>query len=286
MNQANQAIFDTIGHWLETSGVTIVSIMLIASVTRSLGNIVVRRIIHNALKRDSVASASEEKKREKTLVGISTTTLNIAIWTVASLLILQEFVNIAPLIAGVSVAGIALGFGTQSLVKDFVSGLFIILENQYRVGDVIQAAGVSGKVESITMRQTILRDVDGNVHHIPNGLVTVATNMTMDYSKINLTINTSYEVKIDKIASIIDEVGVELMNDDAWGKKVIEAPHFVRVDSFGVNDIQLKILGKVKPGEQWSVAGEFRKRLLSAFSKHHINSPIPQQIVHQLSDKK
>lgn len=282
MNDEELSLLESITQWLGSSGLKIALIVLVVYVVRKFGNLVVERAIKRTIKSDSFATPTDEKKREETLVSITTAALRVALWVVAGMLIVQEFgIDIGPLIAGASVIGVALGFGAQSLVKDFVSGLFIILENQYRVGDVVTIAGVSGSVEAISVRETVLRDLDGNVHHVPNGSIDVATNKTMDFSRINLNIGVGYDTKIDKVEKIIDEVGVEMMSDEEWSDNIIEAPRFVRVNNFGPNEIELKILGKVKPGSQWSVAGEFRRRIKLAFDKHKIEIPFPQTVVHQ-----
>lgn len=282
MNDEELSLLESITQWLGSSGLKIALIVLVVYVVRKFGNLVVERAIKRTIKSDSFATPTDEKKREETLVSITTAALRVALWVVAGMLIVQEFgIDIGPLIAGASVIGVALGFGAQSLVKDFVSGLFIILENQYRVGDVVTIAGVSGSVEAISVRETVLRDLDGNVHHVPNGSIDVATNKTMDFSRINLNIGVGYDTKIDKVEKIIDEVGVEMMSDEEWSDNIIEAPRFVRVNNFGPNEIELKILGKVKPGSQWSVAGEFRRRIKLAFDKNKIEIPFPQTVVHQ-----
>ena len=275
-------MYESVVDWLGSSGLKILFIILVVYMVRRFGNIIIERGIKRTIKADNYATPVDEKKREETLISISTAVARIVLWVVAGMLIVQEFgIDIGPLVAGASVIGVALGFGAQSLVKDFVSGLFIILENQYRVGDVVTIAGVDGTVQAISVRETILRDLDGNIHHVPNGSINVATNKTMDFSRINLNIGVSYDTKIDKVEKVIDEVGVDLMGDDDWKEKIIEAPRFVRVNNFGANEIELKILGKVKPGSQWSVAGEFRRRIKIAFDKNKIEIPFPQQVVHR-----
>jgi small conductance mechanosensitive channel len=268
--------------WYQTSGLRILIIMLVVWSVRKFGNLIIKRTIRRATKLDSYATEEDQKRREDTLISMITTTVRVLLWVVAILLIVNELgVNTAPLLAGASVVGVALGFGAQSMVKDFVAGIFIIMENQYRVGDVVEVAGVSGVVESITMRETVLRNLDGHLHHIPNGIITVATNLTMDFARINMEVGVDYSSDIEKVERVIDEVGVDMMNDSEWSDAIIEAPHFVRVESFNDSQVSVKVLGKVTPGSQWSVAGEFRKRIMQAFEKNKIEIPFPQRVIHQ-----
>jgi len=185
------------------------------------------------------------------------------------------------LIAGAGVIGIAVGFGGQYLVRDIITGLFIILENQYRVGDAIEISGTAGKVEDITLRKTVLRDLDGIVHHIPNGEIAMVSNMTQGISRINLNIGVGYETDINRLREIIDTVGEELFEDKEFGQGMLEAPKFLRVDDLGDSSVIVKIIGEVRPGMQWSVSGELRKRILETLRKEKIDIPFPQMVVHK-----
>lgn len=276
-----ESTIDQIISWIGTKGLFAAAVLVGARISMTFVHALVTRIVREAIKPDNFADANEERQREDTLIGIISTTLKVLIWIVAGMIILEELgVEIAPLLAGAGVAGLAVGFGAQSLVKDFVSGLFIVMENHYRVGDVVELAGVSGVVESITMRATVLRDLDGNVHNIPNGAIKVATNKTMEFSRINMEVGVSYEANIDKVEKIINKVGKSITEDDEWAEKIEESLKFLRIESFGDSSVNVKILGTVKPGAQWSVAGEFRKRLKEAFDKEKIDIPYPQCAVH------
>lgn len=278
----DQTFFSKVTDWVTSSGLNIVIILGAMWLFRRFGKLIIQRAIRNAIKGDSFASARSEEQREDTLISIVDTAAGVVVWLIAGMLIVQEIgMDIGPLLAGASVLGFAIGFGAQSLVKDFVAGLFIIMENQYRIGDVVSIAGVSGTVESITMRETVIRNVDGHVHHVPNGIIDVSTNKTMDFSKINLTLSVAYDTNMEKVEKIIDEVGVELMNDKEWTDKIVEAPRFVWIKNFGPSEIDVKVSGKVEPGSQWSVAGEFRARIKKAFDKNKIEIPFPQRVIHQ-----
>ena len=246
---------------------------------------IISNIIRRSIRPDKFKSVREEKLREDTLISILNATLKISVVIIAIMLVMTEVgIEIAPLLAGAGVAGVALGFGAQSMVKDYLAGMFIIMENQYRVGDIVRINNedrVAGVVERLTVRQTVLRDLDGMVHHIPNGEITVATNMTMEFSKINLDIGVGYSTDLDKLEKIVNDVGIELMKDKDWKEKIIEVPKFERVDDFGDSAIIVKILGKTQPTEQWAVAGQMRKRLKKAFDKNGIEIPFPQRTIHQ-----
>ena len=268
--------------WLGSSGLKVAAILLIVYITVRFGSLIVAQLVRRSLKKDQFATKADEKKRENTLISIIGTTMTVVIWILAGLIMLNELgVNIGPLIAGASVAGVAIGFGAQSLIKDFVSGIFIIMENQYRVGDVIKIAGVSGKVEAITIRTTVLRDLAGNLHHVPNGSIDVSTNMTMEWARINMDIGIAYDSDIKKVEKIVNKVGTDLANDKDWSEYILEAPQFRRIDTFGDSAVYVKILGKVMPAKQWSVAGEFRKRLKAAFDKEKIVIPFQQRVIHK-----
>ena len=274
-------------NWLETSGVSILLIIAGAWLFSRFGKMIITRGIRTAIKPDRYASEREERLREDTLIGITVATMRVLIWLLAAMIALSELnIDIGPLVAGAGVVGIALGFGAQELIQDFVSGIFIILENQYRIGDVVEFEGVSGQVTDITMRSTVIRDLDGSEHHFPNGMIRHTVNKTMEYSKVNLDIGVSYEDDLKKVETVVNDVGSELANDDTWADDIIEAPTFLRVDNFGDSSVDIKIVGRTKPSRQWAVTGELRKRLKLAFDKHGIEIPYPQRVMHQAKSKK
>ncbi len=249
--------------------------------------VIIRRLVKRGIRPDKFKTAGEEKQREDTLVSVIGASVRVGLWIVAGLMLMGEFgVNIAPLLAGAGVFGVALGFGAQSLVKDFLSGIFIIVENQYRVGDVIEVNGtISGVVEHIDLRQTVLRDLDGRAHHIPNGFIDYATNMSMEFANVNLDIGVGYGTDLDKLELIINRVGSELANEEVWKDKITSAPQFLRVDAFADSAIVVKITGRTAPLKQWSVTGELRKRLKKAFDKEGIEIPFPQRVIHEAPKK-
>jgi len=266
-----------IGNWLDENWLNVLLVIAVAWVLERITAGVVGRIVRGAMNPDRYASEREERLRERTVASLVTTIVRITIALVAFMVILSELgVDIGPLLAGAGVLGFAVGFGAQSLIKDFIAGIFIVLENQYRVGDVVRIGTISGKVKKITTRITVLRDQDGNVHYIPNGSIATATNMTMEYGKINLQVGVGYDSDLDKVKDVVNKVGIELAQDEEWEKFILEAPYFSRVSDFGDWALIIKIVGKVAPAKQWSVEGELRRRLKMAFDKHNIEIPMPQ----------
>ena len=260
----------------------ILFILAAALVLKFFGDALIRKLVVRSTKHTAHKNPREEKLRQDTIIGIISGALAILIWPVTAILVVGRLgVDIAPLVAVAGIVGIALGFGAQSLVKDIISGLFLIVENQYKVGDVVALDDTAGLVERITLRVTVLRDLDGIVHHVPNGTIERTSNYSKEYSGINLNIGVAYASDLDKVIRIIDKVGKELASDKDWKETIIEKPAFLRVDDFGENSIEMKITGSVQPLKQWEVTGELRKRLKIAFDKESIEMPFPQRVIHQ-----
>lgn len=274
--------YENFNPWFWDQGIRIVLILIGAFVVHKFGGIVTEKITRKAIKPDAFGSPEAEKKREDTLITVVTKTLQILIWIVAILMVLAEIgINIAPLLAGAGVAGIAIGFGAQALIKDVLGGLFIIMENQYRVGDVVKLNETAGSVEDITLRTTILRDLDGNVHHVPNGLITKTTNLSKEFSGVNLDIGVGYNSDIEKVERVVNQVGEQMAQNEKFRDAIIEAPKFLRLTDFADSAMIIKIVGKTKPLKQWEVTGELRKQLKIAFDREGIEIPFPQRVIHQ-----
>jgi len=277
-----QNIFEVIKDWVLGSGSQIVILLTVGLIIYKFIKPLIAKVIRRVVTSDPSLSAEEEVRREDTLIQIMSGTIKISTVVFVFLMILSEFgIDIAPLIAGAGVIGLAFGFGGQYLVKDVITGLFIILENQYRVGDVIEISGISGKVEDISLRVTILRDADGTVHHIPHGEVTTVSNMAKGFARVNMIIGVSYSDDLEKVQKVIDNVGIQLSEDPEFKDKIIDPIKFIRIDSFGDSSVNLKVLGETKPLAQWEVAGEMRIRLKRAFNKEGIEIPFPQTVIHQ-----
>ena len=229
------------------------------------------------------------EKRQATLVALFVTFWRILVvifLVFAALRIFFRDIDLAPLFASAGVIGVALGVGAQSLIKDFLSGVFIISENQYRVGDVVDIEGASGTVERIGVRSTVLRDVDGNVHFLPNGIVQHVINKTMGYSMSRFTIAVTPDTDIDTAATIIDKVGTHLAKEDTWKLKIIEPPQFVMVGEITSTAVNLIVSGKTQPSEQWSVTAEMRRRLLEEFERRGFRLGTTQSFVASPHKKK
>jgi small conductance mechanosensitive channel len=189
------------------------------------------------------------------------------------------------LLAAAGIAGLALGFGGQYLIRDLITGFFIIAENQYRIGDVVCFDGTCGSVEDISMRMTTLRDLDGVVHHIPHGEIKKVSNLSKYFARINLDVRVPYDCNLEKVIKVIDKVGEDLAKDPEWADKILKTPQFLRVNNFGESAIIVKIVGETRSLKQWAVTGELRKRIKIAFDKEKIKIPLPQVVVHQVKGK-
>jgi small conductance mechanosensitive channel len=201
-----------------------------------------------------------------TLDALGANVLQVLIVVIAALMILGRLgIDIGPAIAGLGIVGIAIGFGAQSLVRDYFNGVLILIENQYDKGDVVRIAGVEGTVEDLTLRRTTLRDFAGNVHTVPNSAVTVASNLTRGYAVIAEEIQVPAAELVEPATDVINGVGRGLAEDPKWADLVLEPPHVERIDALGVSGITLRVSGRVLAGNRWSFAGELRRRLLQAF---------------------
>lgn len=282
LSSISQSIIDAFIPWLISHGFKITLILIAAFVLKRFGKVFITKAIRKAVVRDHFLSKEAERKREDTLISVFMGTFNIAILIIAGQMILQEIgVEIGPLIAAAGIAGIAVGFGGQYLIRDVISGLFIILENQYRVGDVVCFDNTCGLVEGISLRMTTLRDLDGTVHHVPHGEIKKVSNLSKFYARVNLNLGISYSSDLEKVIKVVNKVGDELAKDPEWKDFIVKPPQFLRVDDFAESAIVIKILGETKPIKQWDVTGELRKRLKIAFDKEGIEIPFPQRVIHQ-----
>ncbi len=270
-----------IGGWLGSNGVRIAIIVALAVAAHQIVRRLIHRVVEKGVIRGKRRPREELKKRAETLSSFLSQAVAAVIWVMAAFMILSELgVNIGPLLAGAGIAGIAIGFGAQSLVRDVLSGLFIIIENQYGKGDVVRIADIAGLVEEVNIRRTILRDLDGIVHVVPNGEIRVASNFTREYSRVNLNISVGYGEDLDHAMQVINRVGREMAEEEYWGEAILKTPEALRVDNLGDSGIDIKILGETKPIRQWEVMGELRKRLKKAFDEEGIEIPWPHTKVY------
>ena len=214
-------------------------------------------------------SAVELSRRMATLDALGANLLQFFIVIIAGLMILGRLgVDIGPAIAGLGIVGIAIGFGAQTLVRDYFNGVLILIENQYGKGDVVRIAGVEGTVEDLTLRRTTLRDFSGNVHTVPNSAVVVASNLTRGYAVIHEELQVPSADLVEPATDVVNGVGRALAEDPKWADLVLEPPHVERIDALGPAGITLRIGGRVLAGYRWSFVGELRQRLLAAFREH------------------
>jgi small-conductance mechanosensitive channel len=273
---------DMVEKWFLEHGIRIIIILVVGIVLwyvlRQTLPPLVSRIIGRPQKGESKEGV---KKRANTLQGVFMGVGRIIIILLVAFMILSELnVSIGPILAGFGVAGIAVGFGAQYLIKDLIAGVFVLMENQYRIGDVVKVADVTGLVEEINLRKTVLRDLDGIVHHVPNGEIRVASNYSRHFARVNLNVSVSYGTDLDFAIKVINRVCNDMAEEEKWSKVLRTVPQVMRVDSLGDSGIDIKIVGDVKPLEQWNVMGQLRLRLKKAFDKEGIEIPWPHTKVY------
>ena len=222
--------------------------------------------------------AIEIDKRIDTLSHVAYRTAWLVAILIGLITILPEFgINSGALLAGAGLLGLAIGFGAQSLVRDVIGGIFVLAENQYGKGDVVNIAGVGGLVEDVNLRRTLLRDLDGTVHTVPHSEISVTANLTRARSRVNLVVEVSYGEDLDRVFEVINRVGAELTADPAWSDDVLDAPKALGVEDFGDSGVQIRILGETQPIRQWDVMRELRLRLKKAFDAEGIEIPFPHR---------
>jgi small conductance mechanosensitive channel len=219
---------------------------------------------------------AEEVKRITTLGRVFRYIASVVITLIAGMLILGELgISVAPILGAAGVVGVAVGFGAQSLVKDYFSGFFLLLENQMRHGDVVEVAGIGGIVEDMTLRYVQLRDYDGNVHFIPNGSISTVTNKTRGFAFAVIDVGVAYRENIDEALAVMRQVGEALRADAAWQARILEAVEIVGVENWADSAVILRCRFKVAPIEQWNVRREYLRRLKHAFDAADIEIPFP-----------
>ena len=272
---------ESIQEWFLGHGVNLFIILLAAIGMWYFLNKFLPLLVRHTMVRTKGESKDGIKKRTDTLVSVLNGAGRILIIIFLIFMLLTEIgVEIGPILAGFGIAGIAVGFGAQYLVKDLIAGIFVLMENQYRVGDVARVADVIGVVEDVTLRKTVLRDLDGIVHHVPNGEIRVASNYSRHFSRVNLDISVSYGTDLDHAIKVLNRVCQELAADEHWGKLVIKTPYVLRVNNLGDSGIDIKLTGEVKPTQQWAVMGELRLRVKKAFDAEGIEIPWPHTKVY------
>lgn len=268
------------GNWFLTHGIPILIIAVPAYIAYRIIRVVLPRIIEHFIHIRGRGRAYKERlaKRSKTLGTVLTATIGVIIAIVASFMVLSEIgINITPLLAGAGIVGVAVGFGAQGMIRDMIAGFFIIIEGQYDVGDVIKVNNnIAGGVEGLNLRRTMLRDLDGILHIIPNGEIKMASNLTKKWSRVHLNISVAYKEDLDRVMAIIKKVWEETAEDPDWGPFLIsKTPWLLRVNEFGDSGIVIKAVGETKPGKHWDTMGELRRRIKRVFDEEGIEIPWP-----------
>lgn len=252
-----------------------------------LGMVILRKILsqleQHLLKESEITDEppSESEKRVETLIRLIRQAALIVLWVTTILIILKEIgVDVGPILASAGIVGLAVGFGAQNLVRDFISGFFFILENQVRVGDVAIVNGTGGLVERVNFRTIVLRDLAGIVHIFPNGTVSTLSNLTNDWSAYVFDIGVAYKENTDKVIEVMDRVGYEMKQDEIVGSFMLEVPEIFGVDKFDNSAVVIKGRIKTKPIRQWQVGREYLRRIKSAFDNEGIEIPFPHQTLY------
>lgn len=271
-----------IAGWALTTIPSLVLVSFLAIVSSRLLRFGVRRLGRLLAKRAEEKAPGEEiRKQIDTVTGILRKAGALTIWLVASMIMLRQLgVEIAPIVASAGIAGLAIGFGAQNMVRDVISGLFMLLENQVRVGDVAVVNGTGGLVEAISVRTIVLRDLEGVVHVFPHGQVQSLSNMTKDWSAALLDVGVAYKEDTDEVVRVMTKVFEEMQGEGEWSDRIIEQIEIFGVDRFGESEVVIKARIKTRPLQQWSVAREYRRRLKKAFDAHRIEIPFPHRTIY------
>ncbi len=276
-----QSLWDVTQHWhadllefLRSDAPRIIVIVLVAAILIKLLHMITGRL--TKFSRSQELPSRLRAQQLRTLVSVVNGVGLFIILFMALLQVLQVVnINIGPLLASAGVAGLAIGFGAQTLVKDVITGFFILMENQYDVGDVIRVAGVTGTVEHMTLRRTVLRDADGSLHTVPNSQVSLVSNLTRDWTQTSLHVSASYEEDSDKVIALLKEVGQEVRNDALYKEDVVGDPEVPGIERIAPGEVDYLLLVKTKPGAQYAVTRELRRRIKAAFEKNNIRPPSP-----------
>ena len=270
--------------WLISTLPSLLIISILAFILLKVTNLFLRRIKPIMLKHMESGSDLDSRELEKrldTLLSILRSIVKVFIWVMVGMLVLRKIgIDIAPIIAGAGIVGLAVGFGAQELVRDFIAGFFMLLENQIREGDVAIVNGTGGLVEHVGMRTIVLRDLSGVVHVFQNGKVNTLSNMTKNWSGMVFDIGVAYKEDTDKVAEVIQQVAEELRADPDFRDKILEPIEIFGVDGFGDSAVIMKARFKTVPIEQWAVGREYRRRLKKAFDEQGIEIPFPHRTIY------
>ena len=267
------------GETVARSGARILGIWLLAWLAYRVVALAARRIeIEVDDGDDSVTTLRE--RRGQTISQLLRSVGRVLVVSIALLLTFNVFIDIGPILAGAGILGLAVSFGAQSLVKDVISGFFILFENQFAIGDVIEAGGKSGTVEKMTLRVVVLRDLKGTMHIVPNSEIKVVSNMTRGWSRAVVDVGITYEEDIDKALAVVRDEAAQFSTDKVWGAQLDGPLEVPGIESLSDSSVVVRTLIRTQPGSQWNAAREFRRRLKKRLDREGISIPYPQRKVH------
>jgi small-conductance mechanosensitive channel len=260
--------------FLRVDAPKIIVVIVVAFVLIQLLRMVTRRLLVF-----SKNQAGTRAQQLRTAAGVVTSVGMFAILFIAALQVLPVLgINMGPLLASAGIAGLAIGFGAQTLVKDVINGFFILVENQYNIGDVVRIAGVKGTVEDMTMRHTTLRDDDGTVHVVPNSEIKIVSNLTRDWAQLAMHVSVAYNEDSDRIVRLLEEVGHDVRNDSNFSEDIVAEPQVPGIERVSGGEVDYLMIVKTRPGRQYAVSRELRRRIKECFQKNNIQAGNPARV--------
>jgi small-conductance mechanosensitive channel len=276
-------VLKEVGNWFVSTGLRIFLIAIVTLIVMKLVRVLTDRL-SSLFHKDKIDP--ESKKRAETLTSVIRHLVNVVILVVVFMTILGQLgIEIGPILAAAGIVGLAVGFGAQSLVKDVINGFFILLEDQVRVGDWVEVGDKGGSVERVNLKMTVLRDLNGKVHFIPNGNIDVVTNLTKDFSRYTFEIGVAYREDPDEVMEVIREVDEELRSDPNFAPDILDPIQVFGLDKFADSAIIIKARYKTKAAKQWGVGREFKRRLKKKFDQKNIEIPFPHVTLYLGQDK-
>jgi small-conductance mechanosensitive channel len=268
--------------WFLSSGFRIVIIIVAAYILLRIVNKIINRLEATlAARNGEMMSALEKERRIKTITSLLKHIVFIFVFAVAGIMVLKEFgMDIGPIIAGAGIVGLAISFGSQNLVRDIISGFFMILEDQIRVGDVAQINGTAGTVEEINLRTSVIRDLEGTVHVFPNGIISQLANKSKGWSRYVIDVGVAYHENVDYVIETLKKIGEEMEKDEHFGNLILEPLDILGVDNFGDSAVVIKCMIKTQPLKQWEVGRELRRRIKNRFDELGIEIPFPHMSIY------
>ena len=274
----------SLNRWLITDFISILILILLliivlrvtSSLVRRLKSILLKRMVYREEEPDM-----EAEKRLNTLMGVLRKIISVVVWTIFIMIFLEKInINIIPILSAAGIVGLAVGFGAQELVRDFISGFFILLEDGIRAGDVVTLNGTTGTVEKMELRTITLRDSMGVVHIFQNGKVNTISNMTKGWSAVRFDIGVAYKENLAKVMEVMQQVGDEMYAEDEYKSNMLASVEVSGLNNFGDRALEIRARIRTRPGKQWGIGREYRKRLKEAFDKHNIEIPFPHQTIY------